>query len=528
MFAFPVVCLLARLPRLPIVQGASYGFLAPVFAILSLPKWQCPDAEALTLMTQDEKDSIWLSRMNEIQGCLIVASFFQVLIGISGLVGFILRFIGPLAIVPTISLIGLSLFRVSAGFASKEWWTAILTIVLITVFSQYLRYVDVPCIGYTRGVGFKRLTLPIFKLFPVILSITIVWLLCAILTASGALPDNPTAHGYWSRTDTKLEVLNTAPWFRFPYPFQWGLPTVSTAGVIGLLAGFMSSIVESVGDYYACARLAGAPPPPSHAINRGMFMEGLGCMIDGVWGSASGTTSYSENIGAIGITKVGSRRVIQVAAVVMMLFGTIGKFGALFVTIPEPIIGGMFCVVFGMVTAIGLSNLQFVDLNSTRNLFILGFSIIFGLVLPTWLGEHNDVIKTGNKALNQIITVLCSTSMFVGGVTGFVLDNTVPGTLAERGLLQWRKQLVVEGDTEDRTNGSTYDFPFGMNLVRKVSCFRYVPICPTFSGRLYSNLLPQILRKSNSQAGNARQQPTECSPPPAESSCENRESSHTG
>ena len=85
---------------------------------------------------------------------------------------------------------------------------------------------------------------------------------------------------------------------------QWGMPTVSLAGVFGILAGVLASIIESVGDYYACARLAGAPPPPKHAVNRGIGMEGLGCLLAGAFGTGNGTTSYSENIGAIGITKV--------------------------------------------------------------------------------------------------------------------------------------------------------------------------------------------------------------------------------
>ena len=88
---------------------------------------------------------------------------------------------------------------------------------------------------------------------------------------------------------------------------QWGTPTVSAAGVFGMLAGVFASIIESVGDYYACARLSGAPPPPKHAINRGIGMEGIGCLLTGAFGSGNGTTSYSENIGAIGITKVNKR-----------------------------------------------------------------------------------------------------------------------------------------------------------------------------------------------------------------------------
>lgn len=63
-------------------------------------------------------------------------------------------------------------------------------------------------------------------------------------------------------------------------------------------------MVESVGDYYACARLVGAPPPPRHAINRGIGIEGLGCLLAGAWGTGNGTTSYSENVGALSITRV--------------------------------------------------------------------------------------------------------------------------------------------------------------------------------------------------------------------------------
>lgn len=51
-------------------------------------------------------------------------------------------------------------------------------------------------------------------------------------------------------------------------------------------------------------RLSGAPPPTTAAINRGIGMEGIGCIIAGAWGSGNGTTSYSENIGALGITQV--------------------------------------------------------------------------------------------------------------------------------------------------------------------------------------------------------------------------------
>ena len=71
-----------------------------------------------------------------------------------------------------------------------------------------------------------------------------------------------------------------------------------------MLAGVIAGVVESIGDYYACARLSGAPPPPSHAMTRGIAMEGIACFLAGAIGTGNATTSFSENIGALGITRV--------------------------------------------------------------------------------------------------------------------------------------------------------------------------------------------------------------------------------
>lgn len=95
--------------------------------------------------------------------------------------------------------------------------------------------------------------------------------------------------------------------------------------------------------------------------------------------------------------QVASRRVIQYGSLLMIMFGMLGKFGAAFVTIPEPILGGIFCIMFSMITAVGLSTLHFVDLNSSRNLFVLGFSLFMGLCLPKWIQANPQVIRTGTK-----------------------------------------------------------------------------------------------------------------------------------
>jgi len=147
-----------------------------------------------------------------------------------------------------------------------------------------------------------------------------------------------------------------------------------------MLAGYLASMIESIGDYYACARISEGPVPTAKMISKGLGAEGLGCFIASLFQTGNGTTSYSENIGAIGLTRVASRRVIRSGAVIMLILPLIGKFSATLATLPKPVVGAMYVGLFGLIAAVGLSNLQFVNLNNARNLFIIGLSF-FALVL---------------------------------------------------------------------------------------------------------------------------------------------------
>ncbi|XP_002415299.3 solute carrier family 23 member 1 [Ixodes scapularis] len=466
--------------RLPVIQGSTFAHLVPILAVLSQPQWQCPSQEQLRDLPTDAPERDWKPRMCEIQGAIMVASAFEVVAGLTGLVGLLTRWITPLGITPTIALIGLSLFPEASQHAQGSWPVALGTVVLVTLFSQYLRNVRIPVLGTRhRKEPERRRRMAFFSLFPIILTIGIMWLICLILTLTDAVKRDSTV-----RTDTKLRAFYETPTFSFSYPFQWGMPTVSVGAVVGLLAGVLVSVVESVGDYHACARLSGAPPPPVHAINRGIFVEGLGSVLAAAWGAGCGLTSYSENIGAIGITKVASRRVIQFGAGIMLVLGMVGKVGALFVAIPEPIMGGIFIVMFSVVSAVGLSSLQFVNLNSSRNLFVLGASLFLGLCLPDWIRRHPQEIATGSEGVDQVLRVLLSTSMFVGGFVGIFLDNTIPGTAEERGLHRWTQHS--SGDDSDVATGDgpsekeCYDPPGGAAICNKLPWLRFLPISPSF------------------------------------------------
>ncbi|XP_039970765.1 solute carrier family 23 member 2 [Bactrocera tryoni] len=461
--------------RLPIVQGGTISFLVPTLAILALPQWKCPSVEDIDALDEEDRVELWQIRMRELSGAIAVSALVQVVLGYTGLVGKILRFVTPLTIVPTVSLVGLTLFEHAAETASKHWGIAVGTTAMLTLFSQIMANVSVPFPAYRKGHGIEMRNFQLFRMFPVLMTIAIMWGLCGILTVTNVFEE-----GHPSRTDVRLKVLTNAKWFYVPYPFQFGLPSVTLSGVLGMLAGVLACTVESLSYYPTVSQMSGAHSPPLHAINRGIGTEGLGTVLAGIWGAGNGTNTFGENVGAIGVTKVGSRRVIQWASLIMIVQGVIGKFGAVFIMIPDSVVGGIFCVMFGMIIAFGLSTLQYVDLRSARNLYIIGLSIFFPMVLCKWMQEHPGAINTGNETVDSTLSVLLGTTILVGGLLGCFLDNVIPGTAEERGLIEWANEMPLGDANVNDGTATDYDFPWGMATLRKWKWTYYVPFLPTY------------------------------------------------
>ncbi|MFB6354878.1 MAG: uracil-xanthine permease family protein [Halobacteriales archaeon] len=420
--------------RYPIVQGGTFSMLAPAIAII------------LAVGAQGAGYEIML---RELQGAIIAAALVEVVVGYAGVMGALKRFISPVVIAPTIALIGLALFSApQIATASQDWWLMGLTVVLIVLFSQYFD-------KYSRW----------FRLFPVLLGVLAAWIIAAVLSVVGVYASG--APGY-----VDLAAVTGAAVFQPIYPLQWGMPRFTFAYFVGMFAGVIASMIESFGDYHAVARLAGVSAPSKKRINHGIGMEGLGNVFAGIMGTGNGSTSYSENIGAIGITGVASRYVVQVGAIVMLVVGFIGPFGQLVATLPGPIIGGLFIAMFGQIAAVGLSNLKYVDLDSSRNVFIVGFALFAGLAIPAYMGATGGAAQfqqgmqslailgpvLGLKIVSDTIFVIGSTGMAVGGIIAFVLDNTIEGTTEERGLDAWEELAEDESEFRsvfDRMGGGT-------------------------------------------------------------------------
>ena len=87
----------------------------------------------------------------------------------------------------------------------------------------------------------------------------------------------------------------------------------------------------------------------------------------------------------------------------------------------------------------------------------------------------------GVSEIDQIFTVLLKTSMAVGCIVAFILDNTIPGTIEERGLKAWRQHLSDESDEQFQTASiKVYDLPFGLNRISNYKVAKYVPFLPYY------------------------------------------------
>ena len=85
---------------------------------------------------------------------------------------------------------------------------------------------------------------------------------------------------------------------------------------------------------------------------------------------------------------------------------------------------------------------------------------------------------TGVSEINQIVTVLFSTSMAVGCIVALILDNTIPGTTEERGLKAWRQHLSDDNNEFQTASIKVYDLPFGLNRITNYKVAKYLPFLP--------------------------------------------------
>jgi putative pyrimidine permease RutG len=317
--------------RVPSYLGSSFAFIAVVIAATGYGG-SGPNANLGVALTG-----------------IMAAGVLYVIIGLVVIgVGYhwIDRLMPPVVTGSVVAVIGLNLAPIAVkGIAgsSLDTWIGILTIVAVGLIA-------------VRAPGLSRR-------LPVLLGGLagyLLYALCANVLGLGKPID--------------FAPVAAASWIGFP---RLMFP-VWNANAIALIAPVAVVLVaENLGHIKAVAAMTGRNLDPY--LGRAFVGDGVATIVAGA-GGGTGVTTYAENIGVMAVTKIYSTLLFVVAACVAIVLGFSPKFGALIMTIPGPVLGGLSIVVFGLITATGgrIWVQNHVDFSRARNLVTAAVTLTIG------------------------------------------------------------------------------------------------------------------------------------------------------
>ncbi len=183
-----------------------------------------------------------------------------------------------------------------------------------------------------------------------------------------------------------FDKVGKAAWFDVVTPFAFGTPTFDIVMILTMVLVMIVVMIESTGMFLALSDITGKKISQPE-LAAGLRTDGLGTLIGGIFNTFP-YTSFSQNVGLVGVTGVKSRWVCVAGGVIMVVLGLLPKMAAFVEAIPQFVLGGAGLVMFGMVAATGIRILSTVDYKGNRNnLYIVALSIGFGLiplVAPRW------------------------------------------------------------------------------------------------------------------------------------------------
>ena len=186
-----------------------------------------------------------------------------------------------------------------------------------------------------------------------------------------------------------FDKVGKAHWFDVVTPFAFGMPTFDPVMIMTMVLVMIVVMIESTGMFLALSDITGKEISQPE-LAAGLRTDGLGTLIGGIFNTFP-YTSFSQNVGLVGVTGVKSRWVCVAGGIIMVVLGMLPKMAAFVEAIPQFVLGGAGLVMFGMVAATGIRILSAVDYRGNRNnLYIVALAIGFGLiplVAPRWMQQ---------------------------------------------------------------------------------------------------------------------------------------------
>ena len=209
-----------------------------------------------------------------------------------------------------------------------------------------------------------------------------------------------------------------APWLQIPefyLPFETGGVFDSYHFYFGpeglaILPVAIVTISEHIGDHTVLSEIVGRPFLKDPGLHRTLIGDGVATAVSAFLGGPANTT-YGENTGVIGMTKIASIKVLRNAAIFAILLSCLGKFTALITTIPNAVLGGMSILLYGVIASNGLKVLieERINFNRVRNLIIASAMLVLGL---------------GGAVLDLGFVTFSGTAL--AAITGIVLNLILP------------------------------------------------------------------------------------------------------
>lgn len=187
-------------------------------------------------------------------------------------------------------------------------------------------------------------------------------------------------------------------------------PKFSINAIVLIAPVVLATLLEHIGDISANQEVTGKDFMNDPGLHRTLIGDGLATMFAGLIGSVANTT-YSENTGVLAITKTYNPNILNITAILAIIFSFIAPITNFLNNIPDQVIGGASLILFGMISAVGLRTMvdNKIDYSQPKNLIITQIMLVFAL---------------GGMSI-KIFTVELS-GVALQAITGIVLNLILP------------------------------------------------------------------------------------------------------
>lgn len=317
-------------------------------------------------------------------GIMLVGTLYMIVAYIIKKIGtaWINRLFPPVVIGSMVIVIGLGLASTAvqnAGLVEGANWREPLVALITFAVSAYIQ---------SRAKGF-------ISVIPFLVAMLVGYVASLLL---GLVDFSPVQEAAWLNLPQLSLPFSTGGLFK-EYQITF------SPAAFAMLPVALVTLAEHLGDVIVLSEMTGHDFAKKPGLHRTILGDGVASFISAFMGGVDVTT-YGENTGVVGLTRVASTSVIKNAAIIAIILSFCGKFTALISTIPNAVLGGMSILLYGVIASNGLKVLvgNRVDYSQSRNLIITSAMLVIGLGGAVL--EIGNFVTLSGTALSALVGII--------------------------------------------------------------------------------------------------------------------------